>query len=157
MNRIATLFLLTSVLVAGCLSSAPKSPKYWTINADSDLRVSEISVAAPYDGQRFVILRPDGSVAFDGFNVFSARPVQLIDAAVNIDYAEPTLFVRRLALDCTRKGERKAVVDLWLGEDPKTAVQGSGVSDTADGNYTRAFSEAFEMAADQLVKIRNGK
>ena len=146
-----------ALLCAGCLSSAPKAPKSWLIHADTDLKVSEISVAAPYDGQRFVILRPDGSVAFDGLNVFASRPVQLIDASVSIDYAEPTLFVRRLALDCTRKGERKAVVDLWLGEDPKTAVQSNGVSDAADGNYTRAFSEAFVQAADQLIKIQNGR
>ena len=146
---------LSALLLAGCLSSAPKAPKYWTIDADSDLKVSEISVAAPYDGQRFAVLRPDGSVAFDGFNSFSARPVQLIDAAVCIDYESPTLFVRKLALDCTVKGERKAIVELWLGEDPKTSVQGVGSSDAADGNYTRAFSEAFVLAADQLIKLQN--
>lgn len=156
MNRIMTLSA-AALLCAGCLSSAPKAPKSWLIHADTDLKVSEISVAAPYDGQRFVILRPDGSVAFDGFNVFAARPVQLVDASVCIDYEEPTLFVRRLALDCTRKGERKAIVELALGEDPKTSVHVTGESDTADGNYTRAFSEAFVQAADQLVKIQNGR
>lgn len=156
MKRIVTITAL-SLLLAGCLASAPKAPKYWNIDADSDLKVSEISVAAPYDGQRFVILRPDGSVAFDGFNSFSARPVQLIDASVCIDYGSPTLFVRKLALDCTVKGERKAVVELWLGEDPQTSVQGVGISDAADGNYSRAFSEAFESATDKLLKLQSGK
>lgn len=156
MNRVLS-SLLIALLAAGCLSSAPKAPKYWTIHADTDLKVSEISVAAPYDGQRFAVLRPDGSVAFDGFNSFCARPVQLVDASVNIDYTAPTLFIRKLALDCTVKGERKAVVELWLGEDPQTAVQGVGISDAADGNYSRAFTEAFELAADKLVKLQNGK
>lgn len=156
MSRIAV-FVIMALAGAGCLSPAPKAPKYWNINADTDLKVSEISVAAPYDGQRFVVLRPDGSVAFDGLNVFSARPVQLVDAAVCIDYASPTLFVRRLALDCTRKGERIAVVDLWLGEDPVTSLQASGASDAADGNYTRAFSEAFVNAVTQLIKLQSGK
>ena len=156
MNRILTISALAPLL-AGCLASAPKAPKYWTIDADSNLKVSEISVAAPYDGQRFAVLRPDGSVVFDGLNAFSARPVQLIDAAVCIDYGAPTLFVRRIALDCTRKGERRAVVDLWLGEDPVTSVQASGESDAADGNYTRAFSEAFTAAADKLIGVQDGK
>ena len=156
MKRIA-MTLAPALLLAGCLASAPKAPKYWTIDANSDLKVSEVSVAAPYDGQRFVILRPDGSIAFDGLNVFSARPVQLVDASVSIDYSSPTLFVRKLALDCTVKGERKAVVELWLGEDPQTAVQSIGITDAADGNYSSAFTKAFELAADKLVKLQSGK
>lgn len=156
MKRIVTI-LVPVLLLAGCLSSAPKAPKYWTVNADTNLKVSEISVAAPYDGQRFVVLRPDGSVAFDGFNSFGARPVQLIDAAVCIDYSAPTLFVRKLALDCTVKGERKAVVELWLGEDPQTSIQGVGIADAADGNYSSAFTKAFETAAEKLIEAQNGR
>ena len=156
MKSIVTI-LLPALILAGCLSSAPKAPKYWTVNADTNLKVSEVSVAAPYDGQRFVVLRPDGSVAFDGFNSFSARPVQLIDAAVCIDYSAPTLFVRKLMLDCSVKGERKAVVELWLGEDPQTSIQGVGISDAADGNYSRAFTEAFVLATDKLLKLQSGK
>ena len=156
MKRIVTIPAF-ALLFAGCLASAPKAPKYWCINADTDLKVSDISVAAPYDGQRFAVLRPDGSVAFDGFNSFSARPVQLVSASVCIDYSSPTLFVRKLALDCTVKGERKAVVELWLGEDPQSAIQGVGVSDAADGNYSRAFTEAFEAATDRLIKLQSGR
>lgn len=146
-----------ALLFAGCLSSAPKAPKFWTINADTDLKVSDVSVAPPYDGQRFAVLRSDGSVAFDGFNSFGARPVQLISASVCIDYSSPSLFVRKLALDCTVKGERKAAVELWLGEDPHDAIHGVGVSDAADGNYSRAFTEAFEAATDMLIKLQRGR
>lgn len=153
MRRIVTV-LASASLIAGCFSSATKAPVAWVIDADTDLVVSAVNVAVPYDGLRFVVMRPDGSVAFDGHNVFSSRPAALIRAAVRVDFAAPPLFVRRLALDCTKKGERKAIVELALGGDEQTpALRAVGSADAADGNYTRAFSEAFVRAREGLRQV----
>ena len=150
MNRILTV-LVSALCLAGCFSSASEAPVAWIIDADTDLAVSAVSVAAPYDGLRLVVLRPDGSVAFDGHNSFSSRPGALIRAAVRVDFAAPPLFVRRLALDCTQKGTRKAVVDLAFGGTAEAPLlRASGSADASDGNYTRAFSEAFVKAREGL-------
>ena len=71
MKKIA---LLAVPVLAGCLGSAPKPPVTWTIDVESDAKVAFAAVCAPYGGQRFAVLRSDGSIAFDPRNSFAAAP-----------------------------------------------------------------------------------
>lgn len=143
--------LVSLVFFAGCFSSAPKPPVAWNLDADTALAVSSVTVNSPYDGTRFAVLRPDGSIAFDSFNVFSARPVSLVRAAVLNDPDGPELVVRRLALDCRQDGERKALVELHLRTSRSSLGRSEASVSAADGDYSKAFSAAFAAAASKLV------
>ena len=147
--------LAALVLFAGCFSSAPTPPVAWNIDADTALAVSSVTVNSPYDGTRFVVLRPDGSVAFDAFNVFSARPVSLVRASVLQDPEGPELVVRRLALDCRKEGERLALVELQLRTSQSSLGRAEASVPTADGDYSKAFSAAFAAAASKLASGKN--
>jgi len=149
MKKITALAALAAL--TGCLSSAPKAPTYWTIEIDADAPAyASVAVAAPFDGQEFAVLRPDGSIAFDAYNAFAARPMQLLRVGAK-PQTGPAITVRRLALDCRVKGERMAVVEL-TATDGQTARSVVATSPTGDGNYTRAFSAAFRDALRQLSK-----
>lgn len=150
------MFALVAVLpvVAGCFSAAPRTPVKWLIEADIKVPVSFVSVAAPYDGVQFAVRRPDGSIAFDGYNAFASRPVALVKAAVKEETRGAKLHVRRLMLDCTTPDRRDAVCELRMEQDGREA-DGRGAEPTADGNYTRAFSAAFERAVKEAAgKLR---
>ena len=140
-----------AALLAGCLSSAPEDPKAWLIPADTSLVVSSVTVASPYDGTRFVLLREDGSVAFDGFNVFAARPAALLRTEVREKYKAPRLIVRRLALDCRGENRREALAELALESDGEELARAEASVPTADGDYSKAFAEAVRSAAEKLV------
>ncbi len=134
-------------------------------------RIGELSVRAPYDGLPLAVLRADGSVAFDPCNSFAARPSALLKGAAEdvlaasgaYDFqsaADPRILafvdvtVTRLALDCKTEGCRKAVVDVVVVErqggrihpDKVRVAAGAGSVDAADGNYSRAFSQALADA-----------
>jgi len=138
-------------LCAGCFSSAPPPPVYWTIDADVDLAVSAVEVVSPFDGAKLTVMRPDGSFAFDSFNAFAARPSALIRAMVRTDAKSPSLLIRKLALDCRKSGERFALVELELRKGANAPVRASAAVPTDDGNYTRAFSTAFVQAVGRLT------
>ena len=142
------------VALTGCLSSAPDDPKLWLIPADTRLVVSSVTVASPYDGTRFVVLRGDGSVAFDGCNSFAARPGMLLRSEVREKYKAPRLIVRRLALDCREAGRRDAYVQLALESDGEELVRAEFAAPTADGDYSAAFASAFRGAAEKLASAR---
>jgi len=96
-------------LFAGCLSSAPKAPTYWTIDrshfgsapaakgrtADA-VRIARVDVCAPYNGTRLAVLRPDGSVAFDAFNAFAVAPAALLKNAARDAVSQYGQFKRVL-------------------------------------------------------------
>ena len=130
------LFAFAAAL-SGCLGPAPKTPAYWTIDVDSADKVAFVTVCAPYGGQRIAVLRQDGSIAFDPANSFAAAP--------------GAVMVRRLALDCRAEGRRDALVDVEYSLGEKTG-SGSASVPTPDGNYSAAFSLAFEKAYLQAVK-----
>ena len=132
-------------VLAGCLSSAPRPATNWLLEPKVESRVAAVSVAVPYDGTRFAVLRADGSVAFDAFNGFAAKPAALLKAAVVCPHAKGEVIVRHLALDCRRAGRRDALVDLLLLVDGRVSA-GSAAVETADGNYSAAFAKAFESA-----------
>ena len=149
-------FLLFPVL-AGCLGSAPKPPVSWTIDIDTDVKVAFATVCAPYGGQRFAVLRPDGSVAFDPCNAFAASPGSILKDAVVGRKGEGSLFVRRLALDCRAEGRRDAVVSLEIVSGNR-AGKGEAAESTADGNYSKAFSAAFAKAyAEAVGSLKSAK
>ena len=142
---------LLPLLFAGCLGSAPKAPVKWTVDADTRLAVSAITVAAPYDGTRLAVMRSDGSLAFDAYNVFADRPRRLLEFAVKPEPSAPAILVRRFALDCREEGERKAYVVIRASAGGRES-DGEGVVNAQDGNYTRAFSAAFGDALRSALK-----
>lgn len=146
MNKFAV--PLFALVLAGCLGTPPKPPANWTIEVSSGARVASVAVCAPYGGQRFAVLRQDGSIAFDPCNSFAAPPAAILRDSVTSRRGEGALTVRRLALDCREKGRRDAVVELEIALGDRTG-RGASAEPTADGNYTAAFSSAFEKAFAQ--------
>ena len=138
--------LFTLALLAGCLSSAPKEPMYWTLDADTGIAVSAVRMRAPYDSIRIPVLRADGSIAFDSFNSFATKPSRLASEAFKIGREGPIVTVRTFALDCRGEGKRDALVELEL----EGGVKSVGTAPTDDGNYSKAFSAAFMKAAEGL-------
>ncbi|MDY3229147.1 MAG: hypothetical protein SOW92_05785 [Kiritimatiellia bacterium] len=140
-------------------------------------RLSQVTVRAPFDGSRLAVLRHDGSIAFDPFNSFAAQPAALLRGTAQDVLAASGLFrqvlhgtstaqaslgveivVTRLALDCTKKGARKAVVGLTLvmmdGRSVTASCVGEGSAKADDGNFSAAFSSAFTAAlAGALSKL----
>jgi len=188
--KIRLLPLAVLPVLAGCLSPAPKAPTNWTIDFEraapcaklaplgGSVRISSVDVRAPYSGQRLAVLRPDGTVAFDAFNVFASSPSQLLSgAAVDVVRASGRfddvlpigtvaktqyameIVVTQLALDCRGEGARTARVacTLLLLRDrvALAGVCGAGAEETSAGDYSAAFSTAFARAmADALGKLR---
>lgn len=184
------LSLLALPLAAGCLTSAPPEVATWTVEftpapaaaAVSDaespsrgsVRISQVSVRAPYDAAELAVLRPDGSLAFDPYNRFAAPPAALLKGAVQdaflahggfravasaasrlaTDVAAETT-VTRLALDCREPGARRATVALTVlllkDRAAFATARGEGTADAADGDYSRAFSQAFSRAVSAAL------
>lgn len=152
MNKKLIAFLLVPAL-AGCLSPAPKSPVNWTLEFEAPARVAQVVVCAPYNGTRLAVLRPNGSIAFDGFNAFAAPPASIIGDACASRRAHGALIVRKLALDCRTEGRRDALVELDLAlEDNGPRAHGRAAVPTADGNFTAAFSTALLQACNQALE-----
>jgi len=139
-------------------------------------RLGGISVLPPYDGAAMRVKRADGTLAEDSYNVFAAPPAQLLRRPVMGALANEPRFgrvlppvssasseavaevlVSELALDC-RDG-RKAVVRLGMnvvkGRDVVLSAEASGSADAASGDYSEAFSKAFNDALrESLVNLK---
>ena len=175
-------------MVSGCLSSSVQPVSRWTIDYRAGgkyaaavrygvARVSQVSVRAPYDGDGMSVLRADGSVAADAYNLFAASPSQLLRGVVFDALSASGLFafvvngssavasdvsvellVTRLALDCRGDGDAgraaRAEIVLRLVE-PRgklmKALVAAGTADAADGNYGRAFSAAVSRALEKAL------
>ena len=132
-------------------------------------RVSQVLVRSPYNEVGIAVLRADGSMAFDPYNEYAANPTALLKgfvydamdasglfgAVVNPSssvrsQALAEVLVSRLALDCRKEGERKAVAAVrvrLIANDGKTLyAQGEGTADAKDGNYGAALSDALSTA-----------
>lgn len=176
-------------LAAGCLSPAPPAPAYWTVEPKAApvfksaaprwdrVRLTQVTVRAPFDGSRLTVLRPDGSLAFDPFNSFASQPSALLKGTVHDIVSGSGLFgrtlnavsaasarytlettVTRLALDCRVEGVRTATAGVSLtlldGRDVVSVASGEGSMPAGDGNYSAAFSAAFTQAlAAALSKL----
>ena len=196
--RLAPTCLLLPLAVAsvsGCFTSSPasQSAKNWRVAVMPEAgrpgvmertdfavtRLGSVTVMAPYDKASFAVLRADGSVAFDPYNVFAAVPGQLLRApmrelleaegrygrvvestsAATADAVAETL-VTDLSLDCSEEGARvaRAAVSVRFVENSRgcrrivSSGTGIGSADAADGDYTKAFSTAFSAAVRAALK-----
>lgn len=181
------LVCLAALAFCGCLSSAPKAPKKWLVGEikgeaakiagvkRDSVKLVRVEVRAPYDGARFAVLRPDGSVAFDPENAFAATPAHILagaafDVLESSAFAETVLdsktsvpsplhmevIVTRLALDCRNEGRRDAsvAVMLRLVESRRTVSvsRGEAAVLTDEADYTESFSIAFSRAMSEALK-----
>lgn len=200
MQKIIVLAFCASIL-SGCFSTAPKSATKWTIDgfktvapmecssraqdatnsAAPIVRLASITVRAPYDTRHFVVLRPDGTIAFDPYNEFAAQPASLIRSSVEKAVRDSGLFsyviahnsvanasctlelvVTRLAIDCREKGSKTANVELSLLLTSSRAIFAESAASAAipisneQMDFTAAFSQAFSQAvAKALAQMKN--
>ena len=152
--------------------SAPRKPTL-EVNVAKVARLGS-SVAAPYDKPAMAVRRKDGSLAFDAYNVFATSPSSLLRAPLAALLSESGRFgrilpssstartgttveavVNDLSLDCREEGRRMARVSLSLAvvenREVKEFLDGEGTADVADGDYSAAFSAAFEKAVSTAM------
>ena len=164
----------------GCLSASTPKVTQWLLEYKGPVkttrlskyevgRVSQVLVRSPYNEMGIAVLRADGSMAFDPYNEYAANPTALLkgfvfdamDASglfgsvVNPSSsvkstAQVEVLISRLALDCRKEDERKAVASVRVriladAEKPLYA-QGEGEADAKDGNYGAALSDALSAA-----------
>ena len=142
-------------------------------------RLGVVNVCAPYDRAPFVIRRADGSVAFDAYNVFASAPNLLLRAPVRSRLqadgrfghvvasssaaaadAQVEVTVTDLSLDCRDSSKRtaRAAVSLDVvksGRGPRDVAlvgSGSGEADASAGDYSAAFSAAFDAAVAEALR-----
>lgn len=132
-------------------------------------RLTQLVVRSPYNTESLAVLRANGTVAFDPFNEYAAQPSFLLRGAAFDALTASGLFdgvvgatskviedcsvevvVTRLALDCRREGERKAVAEVLLrlvkSDSLVKSAEGAASVDAADGNFGEAFSRALSSA-----------
>lgn len=141
-------------------------------------RLGSVVVNAPYDRPQFTVRKADGTDATDHYNVFSATPSALLRAAAqgSLDAdgrlghvvhqssvlttdAQVEIQVKDLSLDCREPGRRAACAAVSLdvikvGHGPRTLAstgEGRAAVDAQDGDYGRAFSQAFSKALDAAL------
>lgn len=172
--------ILALPALAGCLSVSTPEISHWPIeyagrpNTSQTApfgvgRVAPVVVRVPYNAEGLVVLRANGTVEVDPFNEFVAPPASMLRGAV-ADAMEASgkfsavvntgssatatttveVLVVRLALDCRREGERKAVADVVvrvLKAGELVAVErADGSADASSGNFGEAFSMAVSTA-----------
>jgi ABC-type uncharacterized transport system auxiliary subunit len=157
-------------IVAPANVTPPTNP---TPGAFSVTRQGALTVTAPFDSTAFVVRRADGSVARDPYNVFASPPSTLLRAAVRARLeadgrfgrvvpqsssasadVQVEVLVRDLSLDCSnadRRAARAAVsIDvLRAGRGARVVIlsgDGDGTGDAEKGDYSAAFSQAFDAA-----------
>ena len=150
--------------------------------AFSVTRQGQIAVNAPFDTTSFVVRRADGSVARDPYNVFAAQPSALLRNAVRSRLEADGRFgrvvpqsssasadvqvealVSDLSIDCSDLSRRtaRAAVSLDVlrtGRNGRGVIlsgDGAGTADAASGDYSAAFSQAFDAA--MAAALRNLK
>lgn len=193
MIRSLSTAFFAAALFCGCLSSPPKAAVNWTLDFHSDavgrdasaqgdfltsgpVRLSQITVRSPDSGTRLLVLRPDGSVAFDNYNQFAAAPGLLVrnvaedalvssgrfpgvvgsSSGISTPYAME-VNITRLALDCRQEGRRDALVALnvMLIDNHKIVSTGFGEATVpaGDGNYSAAFSKALAQSLADAIRM----
>lgn len=166
----------------GCFSTGVKTPKNWVVEwrratmpvggekqKYGTARLSSVVVRAPYDTTRLAVLRADGTVAFDPYNIFAASPAIVMRGAAEDVLRASGVFgrvvpaasqasadvvvevvVTTLALDCREEGKREALVTLNAtlldGRKIISSVSCEGRAATTSGDFSAAFSLAFAQA-----------
>ena len=178
MKKLIALSLIP--LLSGCLSASAPRVTQWLLEYGGPVketrltkyevgRVSQVQVRSPYNEVGILVLRADGSVAFDPYNEYAANPTAMLKGLVFDAMDASGLFgtvvtssssvksqalaevlVSRLALDCRQEGARRAVASVrvrLIADDGKALyVQGDGEADAKDGNYGAALSNALSTA-----------
>lgn len=179
-------------LLSGCFSfSSVPDVRAWFIsesegvatNAKKDAlfkvtRLGTIAVASPYEKSSIVVLRENGSLAYDAYNVYPSAPSSMVrqplkrllsdDGRFGVVVGQTSIAsadavveatITKLALDCTEKGMRMAKVAVELNviqvkgakrEVTATAV-GEESASALSGNYSEAFSTAFSNASKEAL------
>lgn len=180
--------LLASCVFCGCLSPVKQTSKKWVIGEirgemskvaatakRPSVKIARIEVCAPYDETSLVVMRPDGSVAFDPCNAFASAPSRLLSRAVydsleSSGFAETVLdsktsvqsplkieiIVTRLALDCRKPGRREASVGVMLrlleSRNVVSVSHAEASAPTDEADYSKSFSIAFTRAMSEAIK-----
>lgn len=166
-------------MVAPSSTAQPAVPQP---GAFSTTRQGSITVNAPFDSTSFVVRRADGSVARDPYNVFAAPPSALLRGAVRARLetdgrfgrvvpqsstastdVQVEVLVSDLSLDCSDPSRRTARAAVGLdvlrmgrgGRDVILSGDGAGTADAANGDYSAAFTQAFDAAL--AAALRNLK
>lgn len=144
------------------------------MNVSKVARLGSLSVSAPFDKPAMAVKRKDGSIAFDAYNVFATSPSALLRAPLATLLTDGGRFgrilpssstartgttveavINDLSLDCREEGRRIARVSLSLAivenREVKEFLDGEGEADVADGDYSAAFSAAFEKAVSATM------
>ena len=172
-------------VLSGCLSASSPRVTQWLLEYKRPVRaaqpakyevgrVSQVLVRSPYNEKGIAVMRADGSMAFDPYNEYAANPTALLkgfvydamdasglfgtvvnpSSSVN-SQALAEVLVSRLALDCRKKGERKAVASVCVrlvANDGKTLyAKGEGEADAKGGNYGAALSSALSFALNSAL------
>ena len=180
--------VLSVPVLAGCLTATSPEVSQWNLEytggprpaqtAKYDVvRISQVLVRSPYNAIGIAVLKANGSVAFDPYNEYAAQPSSLLKGVVFealdasglcrtvvnpsssvVSSVSLEMMMTKLALDCRKEGERKAVAGVLVrvvGRDAVDIVRGEGSSDAADGNYGAAFSRAVSAAlASAFAQLR---
>jgi hypothetical protein len=191
LHHVFVLFLL--MFLGGCFSlSSPRSARVWYIATEEEkgyrgnspdeicsvTRLGNVSVASPFDKTSIAVLRPDGTVAFDAYNVFASQPASLLrepakrllsndgrfgNVIHQTSVASASVLVEMLvvdlSLDCRDVNKRKAnvAVELTLIKSEKgvrnvvSRSLGKGFADASQGDYTQAFTTAFTLAVRESL------
>ena len=178
MKKLIALSLIP--ILTGCLSASAPRVTQWLLEYKGPVRttrlvkyevgrVSQVLVRSPYNEVGIAVLRADGSMAFDPYNEYVANPTAMLKGfvfdAMNASglfgtvvnpsssvrsQALAEVLVSRLALDCRKEGERKAVAAVrvrLIADDGKALyAKGEGEADAKDGNYGAALSDALSTA-----------
>ena len=161
MQKLIALSLIP--ILTGCLSASAPRVTQWLLEYKGPVRstrltkyevgrVSQVLVRSPYNEVGIAVLRADGSMAFDPYNEYAANPTAMLKGFVFDAMDASGLFgtvvnpsssvksqamlevlISRLALDCRKDGERKAVasvrVRLISGDGKAVYAQGGGEAD----------------------------
>ena len=174
-------------LLAGCLTTTPPPQSDWNIECSERAaclaetpkfgvaKLALVEVRAPYSVREVAVLRADGSMAFDQFNMYAASPVQLIKSVSFAALERSGLFkavvgssssadsdveievaVTKLALDCREDGVRRAVAEISLRLVRAHAIvgyaKGLGSADASGANFASSVSDAVTAAFANAMK-----
>lgn len=160
----------------GSSSTAPARTGELTPPPFKATRLGGITVLPPYDGAQFRVKRTDGTLAEDAYNVFASTPAQLMrrpamatlskeprfghvlaPSSTASSEAVAEILVSELALDCRdgRKATVKLDVNVVKGRDVVLSGSASGEGEAEAGDYSAAFSKAFNEALEKsLLRLK---
>ncbi len=177
-----------AIAMGGCFSSRPPAARNWVVEWNRSAvggggearkygvaRLASVSVRAPYDTTRIAVLRPDGTIAFDAYNLFAVAPSLVVRGAAEDTLAASGMFERvipassqasasvavevvvtAIALDCRNDGKRDAFVALTAtlldGRRIVASSSQEGRAATSSGDFSAAFSRAFVQALSRAAR-----